>query len=118
MPTTKKTGYHAQCYRKFTALGRNAPPKNDNVQSKSVHARSKSALASGSSSTGIMPKICIFCNKKDKKHNSNKQNLISQETGDFEKKIKKYATTLGDQALLSKLGSADFVAKEIRYHGI
>ena len=118
MPTTKKTGYHAQCYRKFTALGRNAPPKNDNVQSKSVHTRSKRALASGSSSTGIMPKICIFCNKKDKKHNSNKQNLISQETGDFEKKIKKYATTLGDQALLSKLGSADFVAKEIRYHGI
>ena len=114
----KKTGYHAECYRNFTALGRNALPKNDTVESKPLHKRSKSTLASGSSSTGIMPKICIFCNKKDKKHNSNKQNLISQETGDFEKKIKKYATTLGDQALLSKLGSADFVAKEIRYHGI
>ena len=23
-----KTGYHAECYRKFTALGRNASPKN------------------------------------------------------------------------------------------
>ena len=33
----KKTGYHAECYRKFIALGRNAPPKNDNVESKSVH---------------------------------------------------------------------------------
>ena len=40
------------------------------------------------------------------------------ETGDFEEKIEKYATTLGDQASLSKLGSVDFVAKEIRYHGI
>ena len=40
------------------------------------------------------------------------------EKGDFEGKIKKYATTLRDQALLSKLGSVDFVAKEIRYHGI
>ena len=40
------------------------------------------------------------------------------ETGDFEEKIKKYAATLGDQALLFKLGSIDFVAKEIHYYGI
>ena len=114
----KKTGYHAEFYRKFTALGRNAPPKNDDVESKSVHTRSKSTLASGSSSTGIMPAICIFCTKKDKKHNDSKQKLISVETGDFEEKIKKYATTLGDQALLSKLGTIDFVAKEKHYHDI
>ena len=82
----KKTGYHAECYRKFTALGRNAPPKNDNVESKSVHTRSKSTLASGSSSTGIMPKICIFCTKKDKKHNGSKQKLVSVETGYFEER--------------------------------
>ena len=40
------------------------------------------------------------------------------ETRDFEEKIKKYATTLWDQALLSKLGSLDFVPKEICCHGI
>ena len=40
------------------------------------------------------------------------------ETGDFEEKIKKYAATIGDQALLSKLGSIDFVTKEICYHEI
>ena len=114
----KKTGYHAECYRKFTALGRNAPPKNDDVESKSVHTRSKRTLASASSSTGIMPKISIVCIKKDKKHNGSKQKLISVETGDFEEKIKKYVTTLGDQTLLSKLGSVDFVAKEVRYHGM
>ena len=68
----EKTGYYAECYRKFTALGRNAPPRNDNVEPKSVHTRSKSTLASGSSSTGIMPEICIFCTKKDKKHNDSK----------------------------------------------
>ena len=67
-----KTGYHAECYRKFTALGRNAPPKNDDVESKSVHTRSKSTLPSGLSSTGIMPEICIFCVKKQKKHNGSK----------------------------------------------
>ena len=65
-----------------------------------------------------MPKICIFYTKKDKKHNGSKQKLISVEMGDFEEKIKKYAATLGDQALLSKLGSVDFVSKEICYHGI
>ena len=53
----KKSANHAECYRKFTALGRNAPPKNDDVQSKSVHTRSKRTLASGPSSTGIIPKI-------------------------------------------------------------
>ena len=65
-----------------------------------------------------MPKICIFCTKKDKKHDGSKQKLISEETGDFEEKIKKYTTILGDQALLSKVGSIDFVATEICYHGI
>ena len=114
----KKTGYHPECYRKFTALGRNVPPKNNDFELKSVHTRSKSTLASGPSSTGIMPKICIFCTKKDKKHNGSKQKLVSMETGNFEGKIKNYAATLGDQALLSKLGSVNFVAKEIRYHGI
>ena len=114
----KKTRYHPEYYRKFNALERNVPLKKDDVESKSIHARLKSTLASGSSSTGIMPEICIFCTEKDKKHNDSKQKLISVETGDFQEKIKKYATTLGDQALLSKLGTVDFVAKEKHYHDI
>ena len=32
-----KTGYHAECYRKFTTLGRNVPSKNGNVDSKSTY---------------------------------------------------------------------------------
>ena len=118
MLTTKKTANHAECFRKFTALGRNTPTKNDDAESKSLHTRSKSTLASGSSSTGIMQKICIFCTKKDKKQNGSKQKLVLVKAGDFEEKIKKYATTPGDQALLSKLGSLDFAAKEMRYHAI
>ena len=65
-----------------------------------------------------MPEIYIFCTKKDKKHNGSKQKPISVEMEDFEKKIKKYATALGDQAFLSKFGSVDFATKGIRYHGI
>ena len=65
-----------------------------------------------------MPEICIFCIKKQKKQNSSKQKLVLVETGDFEEKIKKYETTLGNQALLWKLGSVDFVPKKLRYHVI
>ena len=70
------------------------------------------------SSTGIMPEISIFCIKKDKKYSGHKHELLSMETEDFREKIKKYATTLEDQAFLSNLSSVDFVAKETRYHGI
>ena len=114
----KKTRYHPEYYRKFNALERNVPLKKDDVESKSVHARLKSTLASGSSSTGIMPEICIVCIKKDEKHNGGNQKLILVEKRDFEEKIKKYATTPEDQALSSNLGSVNFVAKETRYHGI
>ena len=82
----KKTGYHAEYYREFTALGRNEPPKNDDVESKSVHIRSKNTLANGSSSTRIMPKICIFCTEKDIKRNGSKQKLISVKMGDLKKR--------------------------------
>ena len=33
-----------------------------------------------------MPKICIFCTKKDKKHNGSKQKLVSVETEYFEER--------------------------------
>ena len=93
---SNKTEYPAECFIKFTALGKNAPSKNDDVKSKSVNTRSQSTLASGSSSIGMMPEIYIFCTKKNRKDNDNKKKLISVETKDFEEKIKKYATTLGD----------------------
>ena len=44
--------------------------------------------------------------------------LVSVETDNFEEKIKEYAGCLDNQKLLSKLGSVNFVAKEIRYHSI
>ena len=100
----KKTGYYAECYRKFIALGRNGPPKNDDVESKLVYTRSKSTLTSGSSSTGLMPKICIFCTKKDKKHNSSKQKLVSVETGDFEKKDQEICNNPRGSSIIIQIG--------------
>ena len=37
-------------------------------------------------------KVCIFCEKKDKKHNGRKQPLVNAETKNFEKKKKEYAS--------------------------
>ena len=104
----KKTGYHAECFRKFTALGRNAPRKNDDVESKPLHTRSKSTLASGSSSTGIMPKICIFCTKKDKKHNGSKQKLVSVEIGRFWRKDQEKCNNPRGSSIIIQIGKRWF----------
>ena len=104
----KKAGYHADCYRKFTDLERNAPPKNDSVESKSVHTRSKSTLASGSSSTGLMPKICIFCTKKDKKHNGSKQKLVSVEIGRFWRKDQEKCNNPRGSSIIIQIGKRWF----------
>ena len=103
-----KSGHHADCYRKFTDLERNAPPKNDSVESKSVHTRSKSTLASGSSSAGLMPKICIFCAKKDKKHNGSKQKLVSEEIGRFWRKDQEKCNNPRGSSIIIQIGKRWF----------
>ena len=71
-----------------------------------------------SSSTGVIGKVCIYCMKKEKKHKNTKQKLNAAATKNFEEKIRKYAHWLDDQPMLLRIGSGDFVSKEIFYHGI
>ena len=110
-------GYHMSCYRRFTALNKEYM-KSDSVCTTVNYTTRSRTSPLPSTSTGIPPKNCIFCGKKDKKHNNKKQPLVSVETVDFEDKIKEYATLLEDQKMLAKLGDVDFVAKEIVYHAI
>ena len=117
------SGFHIECYRRFTALGKNMVALNQKEETKSNKSayttRSQTTeLAPYSSSTGVLPKICIFCTKKDKKHNTKKHKLVRVQTDEFEKNVKTYAGWLKDTAMLAKLGDLDFVAKEIHYHGI
>ena len=69
-------------------------------------------------STGVLSKVCIFCEKKDKKHNNRKQSLVNAETPNFEKKIKEYVFLLQDNKMFARIGDIDSGAKETAYHAI
>jgi len=103
-------GYHMSCYRRFTALNKEYMKLDPICTTVNYTTRSKTTSFS-STSTGILPKNCNFCGKKDKKHNNKKQPLVSSvETVNFEEKIKEYANLFEDHQMLAKLGDVDFVA--------
>lgn len=106
-----------ECYRRFTALNKEYT-KLDPVSTSASYTTRSQSTPFRSTTTGISPKVCIFCERKDKKHNSKKQRLVNVETLNFEEKIKDYATLLEDNKMLARLGDIDFVAKEIVYHAI
>ena len=118
---TERHGYHMKCYRRFTALpssSRKELPEKDNLEKKGkVVTRSSNVLPSASS-TGVFQQVCIFCNKKDKKHKGVKQKLTQASTDCFEKNIKDYARLLEDHEMLLKIQNEDFVSKEVHYHPI
>ena len=59
-------------------------PEKDNLEKKGkVVTRSSNVLPSASS-TGVFQQVCIFCNKKDKKHKGVKQKLTQASTDCFE----------------------------------
>lgn len=108
-------GFHIDCYQRFIAISKKLRDKIkvSEESSPSVAActlRSQVKKLASPTSSGVLPKICVFCTKKDKKHNGVKQKLVRSESGQFEVNIKKYATWLGDSCLLAKLGTADFEA--------
>ena len=64
-------GYHITCYRCFAAISK-AYSKADTAQSSANYTtRSQSNILS-TTSTGVLSKVCIFCEKKDKKQKHNK----------------------------------------------
>ena len=107
-------GYHMTCYRCFTALSKEYTNGNTAQTSVNYTTRSQSNILSRTS-TGVLSKVCIFCEKKDKKHNNRKQSLVNVETPNFENKIKEYASLLQDNKMLGRIGDIEFDAKEIAY---
>ena len=112
-------GYHVDCYRRFRALGKGYMQSDSPSSPANYTTRSQQSTALiSTSSTAIVPNICIFYEKKDKKHNNKKQPSVRVETDRFEQKIKIYAAMLEDTKMLATFGYIDFVAKEIMYHVI
>ena len=110
-------GYHSKCYKNFTAVTKVVDTSD---QSSSSNVRTRSTESSPvASSTGVLPRICIFCRHVK----SSSGELFGQcETKDAEKKIREKAVELKDTKLLSFIGNylynngQDFVSLEAKYH--
>ena len=120
LPST--SGYHLDCCKTFTALGKThrnnlqemTEPLRPQPESKITRSFSK---LDKTNRIGIFPKTCIFCGKIRKTVKKNEQKLVQAETKNFEVNIKKYANWLDDEEMLRKISNIVFIAKKIRYHG-
>ena len=71
-----------------------------------------------SQSTGVFPKVCLFCNQARKRIKGKEQELPSGESKNFDQSIRKYIEWQDDQMLSVRLSNVVFSEKEIKYHGI
>ena len=66
--------------------------------------------------TGVLPPVCIFCNKVRRKIKGKEVSLINCEFDCAQKSVKKAARILNDGPLLAKIGDIDFYSKQVKYH--
>lgn len=80
--------------------------------------RSEITSPKSNSNTGILPPVCIFCNKKWKTlPDGRKEGLGSCQTLEAEAKIREAASILKDINLLTKIsGLSSLISKEAQYH--
>ena len=115
-----KHGYHLNCWRRFTTLPASLKKEQEKQSQESIkpkRLRSSTNLPA-TTSTGVFERVCLFCNKKDRKFKGQKQKLSCSSTSNMEKNTRLYATYLGDEEMLLKIREEDFVSKEVVYHGI
>ena len=95
-----------------------------NVQDSDEHIvptrimRSVTKSPEPSQSTGVFPKVCLFCNQARKRIKGKDQELSSGESKNFDQNIRKYIERQDDQMLSVRLSNVVFSEKEIKYHGI
>ena len=64
-----------------------------------------------SQSTGVFPKVCLFCNEARKRTKVKEQELSSAESKNFEQNIRKHIEWQDDQILPVRLRNAVFSEK-------
>ena len=115
-------GYHIDCYRKFTTLGKAEELKrllsHKQETTKVTTCWSNSNTHIVSLQTGIFQGKCIFCKQSKKKVKKQKQKLIQVLRTQIESKIKEYTRHLFDKQMMRDLQNEDFVSKEIVYHSV
>ena len=118
----RSDGYHAACYKNFTAFS--FQKENTTVPHKPKgNSFTRSTLQKKPTSPiGCLPSLCIFANKCRKKTKGSWENLGKNESNNAEMTIRETAAALNDSEMLVKIGNymfgdgPDFVALEIKYH--
>uniref|UniRef100_UPI00358DFCB3 uncharacterized protein isoform X1 n=2 Tax=Myxine glutinosa TaxID=7769 RepID=UPI00358DFCB3 len=113
-PTYGNThGYHVACYKNFTAVSKH---KQEPCKERSKYLQLSSPVQTANTS-GIFPQVCLFCGQRQlSRGRHSKESLGSCETLEAENSIRKAATALEDNRLLSKITGVQLVAKEVKYH--
>ena len=97
-------GYHMTCYRRFVALSKLRCGKvekaeklegqycENNIQNSEEHIIPTRIIRSiiKSQTTGVFPKVCLFCNQAKKRSKGKEQVLSSAESKNFEQNIRNY----------------------------
>ena len=110
-------GYHSSCYSNYTAIRGNdaSGMEVEETEKHHVFLRSESTISPAGSS-GILPTVCIFCNKARKKKKGIELPLGSYEYDAPELNVKEAAQSLNDNDMLAKIGDTGFHSKEVKYH--
>ena len=78
--------------------------------------RSQSTETASTASSSTFPRVCLFCDKRNKKLAGKKETLHQVETINFQDVVLSEAQALEDEKLLRKIMAVDLVAKEACYH--
>lgn len=100
---------HYKCYSDFTAV---TGPKPDKPQ-KMLRSSSTSSI---NTSSGLLNRVCLFCNKSTKWKNNVREDLSNVVTNNAAQTILTDATDLNDSVVLAKVSAIDMCAKEACYH--
>ena len=111
-------GYHSKCYRNFTSISMPlCSGKSKILDGKSQLLRSDNNETPCTSSTGVLSKVCLFCDHNIRRTGTGKRESLGDcQTLDSVNAIKNAAKILKDDRILSKIAGIDMIAKEARYH--
>ena len=114
--------YHSACYKNFTAISKPKIKPKTSTRSTKISTRSENTSPLLPSATGVLPPICIFCNKGRKKIGGSWKEPGKNEKHETGIAIRNKAKMVNDESMILKIGNynfgegPDFVAKEVHYH--
>ena len=111
-------GYHSKCYRNFTSISMPLCSGKSKISDGKSHLlRSDNNETPCTSSTGVLPKVCLFCDHNIRRNGTGKREPLGDcQTLDSVNAIKNAAKILKDDRILSKIAGIDMIAKEAKYH--